>query len=562
MVKTLKLSPSADPSRKQAVIYARVSSKEQEKEGFSIPAQLKLLKEYASANGFAIAQEYVDVETAKQTGRAAFGEMVAYLKAHPSVRVMLVEKTDRLYRNLKDWVTVDELEVEIHFPKEGVVLSRESRSSEKFMHGIKVLMAKNYIDNLSEETRKGMQEKAEQGIWPSFAPLGYRNVAGPDGKKIIAVDPELGPIVSQLFEWYATGSISLQEAARKARVLGLVYRKSGAKVPVSTVHAIMRNPLYTGLLEWNGKLYQGKHEPLVSIELWERVQRVLDGRHAKKHRRMTHNFAFSGLIACAKCGCSVVGEIKKQQYIYYHCSGYADKCQGNPASCRRRYVREEALEQQFTALLGRLHFDDEVLSWVRGRCTPATLTSGASTRRRSGGSRPNASASAIASTPCISTSSTGAWTARSSTRCRPSGARSRTAAWVRSSGTNPLSKPTWTKAYRFSNWRGTPNSYSSARNRAKNAACSISYYRTALGRTAKWSPPSANRLICWRKLPPSRPAARRKTRPIRRKVRFGSPGRTRTSDPAVNRQQLWRQSSSECWFRYPPGLPLVNFLRP
>ena len=66
----------------------------------------------------------MDVETAKQTGRAAFGEMVAYLKAHPSVRVMLVEKTDRLYRNLKDWVTVDELEVEIHFPKEGVVLSR------------------------------------------------------------------------------------------------------------------------------------------------------------------------------------------------------------------------------------------------------------------------------------------------------------------------------------------------------------------------------------------------------------------------------------------------------
>ena len=153
------------------MIYARVSSKEQEKEGFSIPAQLKLLKEYAAANGFTVVQEYIDVETAKQTGRAAFGEMVAYLKAHPSVRVMLVEKTDRLYRNLKDWVTVDELDVEMHFPKEGVVLSRELRSSEKFMHGIKVLMAKNYIDNLSEEARKGMQEKAEQGIWPTKTPL-------------------------------------------------------------------------------------------------------------------------------------------------------------------------------------------------------------------------------------------------------------------------------------------------------------------------------------------------------------------------------------------------------
>ena len=193
MAKTSKLAPVAGPTRKQAVIYARVSSKEQEKEGFSIPAQLKLLKEYAAAQGFAVAQEYVDVETAKQTGRTAFGEMVAYLKAHPSVRVLLVEKTDRLYRNLKDWVTIDELDVEIHLPKEGVVLSRESRSSEKFMHGIKVLMAKNYIDNLSEETRKGMQEKAEQGMWPTMAPLGYRNVAGPDGKRIIVTDPDVAP---------------------------------------------------------------------------------------------------------------------------------------------------------------------------------------------------------------------------------------------------------------------------------------------------------------------------------------------------------------------------------
>ena len=101
------------------------------------------------------------------------------------------------------------------------------------------------------------------------------------------------------------------------------------------------------------------------VELWERVQGVLDGRFAKKAKRGKHDFAFSGLIACHACGCSVVGEIKKARYVYYHCTGYADKCQGNPASCRRKYVREEALEAQFTELLGRLKFDDEVLEWVR-----------------------------------------------------------------------------------------------------------------------------------------------------------------------------------------------------
>jgi site-specific DNA recombinase len=137
----------------KALIYARVSSKEQDREGFSIPAQCKLLRDYAVQQRFNIVQEFIDVETAKATGRTNFTEMVKYLRKHPGIRTILVEKTDRLYRNLKDWVTLDELDVEIHLAKEGVILSRDSRSSEKFMHGIKVLMAKNYIDNLSEEGR-------------------------------------------------------------------------------------------------------------------------------------------------------------------------------------------------------------------------------------------------------------------------------------------------------------------------------------------------------------------------------------------------------------------------
>ena len=114
-------------ARREAVIYARVSSKEQEKEGFSIPAQLKLLREYAAANGFEVVQEYVDVETAKQTGRAAFGEMVAYLKAHPRPRDAGREDGPALPQpqGLGDARRAGR---EMHFAKEGVVLSRDSRS--------------------------------------------------------------------------------------------------------------------------------------------------------------------------------------------------------------------------------------------------------------------------------------------------------------------------------------------------------------------------------------------------------------------------------------------------
>ena len=353
-------NPSAHQA--EAVLYARVSSKEQDKEGFSIPAQLKLLRDYARTEGLRVAQEYVDVETAKQAGRTNFGSMISQMKATPSVRVLLVEKTDRLYRNLKDWVTLDELDVEIHFVKEGVVLSRDSRSSEKFMHGIKVLMAKNYIDNLSEEARKGMQEKAEQGIWPTVAPLGYLNVTDLDGKKRIEPDPAVAPLIVKLFDWYATGEFSLREIGAKARASGLKYRKSGAPVPTSTVHAVLRNPLYSGEFEWNGRRCQGSHVPLISRDLWERVQGVMDGRRVKKHRRGKRDFAFSRMISCGHCGCSAVGEMKKQKYVYYHCTGHKGKC-GEP------YVREEVLEQRFTELRGGPHFDDEIMSWVRDALT-------------------------------------------------------------------------------------------------------------------------------------------------------------------------------------------------
>src|SRR5215218_6084967 len=206
-----------------AVKYGRVSSKEQEKEGFSIPAQFKLIDQYAQTQGLRILREFVDVETAKRPGRTGFDEMIKFLK-RSSVRVLLVEKTDRLYRNLKDYVTIDELNLEIHFVKENVVLSEDSRSSEKFMHGIKVLMAKNYIDNLGEEVRKGMIEKARQGHWPTVAPVGYVNNLV---SHRIEPDPERAPIIVKLFEWYASGEFSLKVLTKKAVAAGLTNRTGG-----------------------------------------------------------------------------------------------------------------------------------------------------------------------------------------------------------------------------------------------------------------------------------------------------------------------------------------------
>ena len=339
-----------------AVVYARVSSKEQADEGFSIPAQLKLLREYAVDNGFEDAQEFVDVETAKQAGRQAFGEMVEFLRLrHKTCRTVLVEKTDRLYRNLRDYVTLDELDLEIHFVKESFVLSDDSRSTEKFMHGIKVLMAKNYVDNLSEEASKGMREKAEQGTYPSSAPLGYVNIQIGD-KRRLALDPERAGLLQEGFRLYAEGNCSLEYVRDWLAAEGLTTKR-GRAPSKSTVERALRNPFYIGQFAWKGKTYRGDHPPLVSAVLFQRAQEAFSkgNHHGRKKRPRT--FAYTGLIKCAECGCSVTADIHKGKYIYYHCT----RARGG---CGTAQIREDRLEEQLSEVVRRIWIDDGTVDWI------------------------------------------------------------------------------------------------------------------------------------------------------------------------------------------------------
>jgi len=328
---------------KRAVLYARVSSKEQEKEGFSIPAQIRLLKEYALKNQIQIVQEFSEAETAKTSGRNKFEEMLKYLKKNKSVKIILVEKTDRLYRNFKDYVTLEDLDLEVHLVKEGEVLSKNSKSSEKLMHGLKVLIAKNYIDNLKEETSKGMQEKAEQGIYPSVAPCGYLNITRDDGKKVIAVDFAKAPFIKRMFELYATGGYSINSLRDKIIEEGFAYGKSGNPIHRSKVEHILKNIFYTGSFEWKGKIYDNaQHDAIISKKLYYKVQEKL--RDPRKSKSRKGEFAFTNMIKCGICRCYLTAEIKKEKYIYYHCTG-------NKGKCGQKWITEEAISNTFQDLL-------------------------------------------------------------------------------------------------------------------------------------------------------------------------------------------------------------------
>jgi DNA invertase Pin-like site-specific DNA recombinase len=323
--------PHGTNGTKQAVLYARVSTKDQEREGFSIPAQLKLLRDYARDQGLTIVKEYVDVETAKQTGRKGFGEMRQDLRVNPTWRDVLTEKTDRLYRNPRDWIDLDDLKVTIHLVKENIRHSPDARSSDKLVHGFKVLMAKNYVDNLSEEVKKGQREKAAQGHWPSAAPVGYVNNLA---THLIEVDPDRGALIADLFRLYATGDYSLKTLTAKAYAIGLTHPRSGRRMMKAEIHRILTNPIYAGDFRWAGKLHRGVHEPLVSRETFADVQAVLTRRPRARHPKQRH--AFMGLLRCGRCGCAMTAEMKKGRYVYYRCTGYKGDC-GNV------YIRQEVL---------------------------------------------------------------------------------------------------------------------------------------------------------------------------------------------------------------------------
>lgn len=333
----------------KCVMYTRVSSKEQEREGYSIPAQQKLLIDYAKKNRMEVAREFSDVESAKSSGRTQFKKMVEFLTGQNGVRTVLVEKTDRLYRNFRDFVLLEELDLEVHLVKENEVISKDSRSHAKFVHGIKVLLAKNYIDNLSEEVKKGMTEKADQGEFPGKAPFGYFN---DKLAKTINIDPKLSPLISLLFERYASGEYSL--SSLKTKIFSEGWRTAtGARIAKSTIEKILRNPFYMGDFLWKGKRYHGSHDPLISPTLFDAVQDRFDGR--RPARSTGRDFKFRGLLTCEYCGCAIVGELKKGKYTYYHCTQARGKCE-------HPWVREESIEPEVLKLLKNIEIDAETVS--------------------------------------------------------------------------------------------------------------------------------------------------------------------------------------------------------
>ncbi len=289
----------------KAVIYLRVSTKEQAEEGYSIPAQAEACRRFVVDQGWELADEYVDRgESARTADRPQLQAMLAYLADDPSIEVLVVHKLDRLARNLEDHAAIRAALRKAGVHLHSVTESLEDSASGKLVEGILASIAEFYSANLGQEIRKGMDQKAAQGGWPVRAPFGYVNVRrdgpGRRGESVLEPDPQ-APLVVWAFERYATGELSLEALTGALAGKGLRNRL-GTPPGKSAVHRMLRNPVYAGVVRWKGVEREGSHPPLINRELFAKVQSILDAHSTGGERSWKHDHHLKGILVCAECG--------------------------------------------------------------------------------------------------------------------------------------------------------------------------------------------------------------------------------------------------------------------
>lgn len=268
---------------------------------------------------------------------------------------VIIHKIDRSARNLKDWADLGELidrGVEVHFANESIDLqSRGGRLSAD----IQAVIASDFIRNLREETKKGLYGRLKQGFYPLHAPLGYRDNGAAKRKTI---DPVRGPLVQKAFELYGTGQWSLPTLVEELYRRGL-RTTNGTKVTVTSLHNVLRNPFYMGVMHirTTGETYQGNHDALITKGLFERVQSILHGRVGT--RVQVHDFEFRRFIRCVACGNALIGELKKG-HVYYRC---------HTKTCAGTCIREDAVASLVDEKLKMLVFGEDEKKEILVRIT-------------------------------------------------------------------------------------------------------------------------------------------------------------------------------------------------
>ena len=338
-------------------LYARKSTDVEDKQVRSIEDQLSVLRTLAKEQGLHVVREFTEKQTAHVPGRPVFNKMMERIEKGEAQGIVCW-KLDRLARNMQDggkiieWVLQSVIKhirtyEKDYYPTDNVVLMC-----------VEFGIANQYSLDLAANTKRGLHEKVKRGEYPSVAPVGYLNDTM---KKIVVMDKHEAPVVQKAFEVYAEGNSRLEDIALLLQKGGIMTRatmrwqsEGGRPFKRDQVSFMLSNPFYIGLFRYAGEIYEGKHPPLISKKLFDKVQEVLKERSRPRHEPENNASPLCGLLRCGECGMSITAETKvKHQkngnihtYVYYRCT----KKKG---VCSQPFIREEALSAELSDVMTR-----------------------------------------------------------------------------------------------------------------------------------------------------------------------------------------------------------------
>ena len=360
----MKKDISVKPVNKNCFVYVRVSTNRQSEEGFSLDAQTKTCIDYAHKRGLHVKEIFREEgESATAADRPQFMDMINRCE-EGEVGSVIVYLTCRFARNETDHYLIKD-----RLSKNGVELlsaTQEMMNGDgpeaHLMDGVMASINAFYSRDNSRKTKKGMNEKFESGVYPSWAPQGYKHVVNEATKKHeIEIDKEIAPLINFAFELYAQGTYSIFSLCEELDALGLRGRK-GKQLCISSLQIILTNSFYWGLMKWGGKEKIGIHIPIVEKPLFDKVQYLLAKHRTFLIRRRKYTFLLHGLVRCEKHDRRLMGNwhnVKsktKTEVAYYQCP--------QRGGCMGSSIRYELLEKEVEELFKPLQFKQGFIDLV------------------------------------------------------------------------------------------------------------------------------------------------------------------------------------------------------
>lgn len=359
------MEPTVIPeSQIRFCLYARKSSEGDERQAMSIDSQINEMTQMANRLGINIKEIRKESHSAKMSGkRPVFAQLIEDIRNNIFDGI-LTWAPGRLSRNAGDLgLLVDLMDQNKLVKIQTFSQSFINNPNEKFLLMILCSQAKLENDQKGLNVKRGIRNKCEMGWRPSMAPVGYYNRAF-NGIKDAVIDPDRGNFVTEMFRLVAEESYSGRDLWSWAKESGFV-NKSSKSITLNQIYLMLRNPYYYGEFEFpvgSGKWYIGKHQLLITKELFEQVQKKLV--FCPKSKWGEKNFTYKGLFKCASCGATIVGEDKHRKltngdtnyHVYYHCSRQVD------CSCTEPYLEEDILRRQIIKFIEKLDLNNLNLS--------------------------------------------------------------------------------------------------------------------------------------------------------------------------------------------------------